>query len=114
MPKSKKSIRIRIDGKDVGVVKVNWNATERQKVLAACRLPGVLERLRDTGVAASESRGDKYDILTRLPFVVPTIRTLMFDEYPKVKSIAFAERPVVERKRFENIPFRGLGIPIIV
>ena len=89
MNKATKVLRIQIDGRSAGSVRVAWNATERQKVLAASRLPGVLNRLRAKGVVASTWTGDVYNILTRLP-------------------AGFPKPPA--RGRVKLSPYRGLGV----
>ncbi|HVE14809.1 MAG TPA: hypothetical protein VNI01_15545 [Elusimicrobiota bacterium] len=68
-------VRVLVDGIDAGAVRIAPKASERIKFLAACRLPGVLERLRREGVAACEYDKATFNILTRPPEDFPIDQT---------------------------------------
>ena len=94
----RKLIEIQVDGKRVGKALIGSNASERQKVLAACKIPGVLSLLRKKGVASTWWDSRVYNILTK---------PVSSADYPIPSDSPVLEAPDV---RIVKSPFRGLGI----
>src|SRR5437773_1426037 len=99
----KKKVEVQIDGNPVGTITVPSNVTERQKVLAACKLPGVLDQLKKTGVKASTWDETTYNILTKPLSIV--------DSFDFNRAIIEGKGKVKGKSHLKENPFQGLGIP---
>lgn len=92
-------VKVSIDGRTAGVIVVPANATERHKVLAAMKLPGVRARLLKSGVKAARSSPRTYEIFSRLPVDLRRLKNRLFRGKAPAKS------------GFKRNPYRGLGLP---